>query len=102
MIKWLKKVDSIVLVLILTIFIGVVVITLRSKTYYVGYEIAKLKGQEKDLRAQNTDLNVEITAIQRNIRNSLLNEKDAQSRAKFIFPETTHVITEEDNNEKRN
>lgn len=102
MIRWLKKVDSIVLVLILTIFIGVVVITLRSRTYYVGYEIAKLKGQEKDLRTQNTELQIEITSVQRNLRNSLLNEKDAQGRTKFVFPDNAHVIIEKDNNEKRN
>lgn len=94
MIKWLKKVDSIVTIMIFTIIIGVIVITLRSRTYYVGYEIAKLKSQEKDLREQNGELQIELTELKRDVRNTLLNEKDATGKLKFIFPDTKHVISE--------
>lgn len=95
MIQWLKKVDSIVTIMIFTMIVGGIVITLRSRTYYIGYEIAKLKNQEKNLREQNDELRVELTAVQRNIRNSLLSEKDSTGKPKYIFPDTSHVIVEE-------
>lgn len=96
MIRWLKKLDSIVTIMIFTIIVGVIVITLRSRTYYIGYEIAKIKSQEKNLRIQNDELRIELTELQRHVRNSLLNEKDSRGRPKFIFPDTSHVINEGD------
>jgi len=97
MIKWLKKIDSVVTVLVLTIVIGVCVVTLRSQTYYVGYDIAKLKSQEKSLRKQNTELQIELSKLQRNIRAKLLSEKNAVGNKKMVFPDTAHVIVEEEN-----
>lgn len=96
MFRWFKKIDSIVFVLIITIIIGVAVITLRSKTYSVGYEIAKLKSKEKKLREQNTEIRIKLSQLQKQIRDKLLNETNAQGQKRFIFPDTGHVITEED------
>lgn len=94
MIQWFKKLDSIVTIMIFTIIIGVIVITLRSRTYYIGYEIAKLKGQEKSLREENGELLIERANVQRNIRNTLLNEKDADGKSKFVFPDLEHVLVD--------
>ncbi len=102
MIRWLKKIDSIVFVLILTIIIGVAVITLRSKTYTVGYEIAKLKANEKSLRKQNAELHIQLSQLQKKIRERLLNQNNTAGQKKFIFPDTAHVIIEENTHEKRN
>lgn len=95
MIRWLKQIDSIVFVLILTIIIGVAVITLRSKTYSVGYEIAKLKAKEKNLREKNTELRIQLSQQQRSLRERLLNTRNAEGKKKFVFPDTEHVILEE-------
>lgn len=97
MIQWFKKLDSIVTIMIFTIIIGVVVITLRSRTYYIGYEIAKLKGQEKVLREENGELLIERANVQRNIRNTLLNEKDTDGKSKFVFPDLEHVLVDKGN-----
>lgn len=95
MINWFKKLDSIVIIMIFTIIIGVIVITLRSRTYYIGYEIANLKNQEKTLREENGELLIERANVQRNLRNTLLNEKDSSGKSKFVFPEPSHVLTDE-------
>lgn len=84
--------------MILTIIIGVIVITLRSRTYYIGYEIAKLKNKEKSLREQNDELSVQLTTLKREVRNSLLKEKDSLGGPKFIFPDKSNVIIEEETN----
>lgn len=94
MIHWFKKLDSIVTIMIFTIIIGGIVITLRSRTYYIGYEIAKLKNQEKILREENGELLIERANLHRNIRNTLLNEKDNSGKAKFVFPNSSHVLTD--------
>ena len=82
--------------------IGVGVITLRSKTYRVGYEIAKLKAQEKSLREQNTELRIRLSQLQKQVRDKLLNEKNAAGQKKFIFPDTAHVMIEENRRENSN
>jgi len=94
MIHWFKKLDSIVTIMIFTIIIGGIVITLRSRTYYIGYEIAKLKNQEKILREENGELLIERANLHRTIRNTLLSEKDNSGKPKFVFPNSSHVLTD--------
>lgn len=81
-------------IMIFTIIIGGIVITLRSRTYYIGYEIAKLKNQEKSLREENGELLIERANLQRTLRNTLLNEKDGSGKSKFVFPDPSHVLTD--------
>ena len=102
MFTWIFKLDSIVLVLLFTIIAGGGVIALRSKTYSVGYEIAKLKSQEQKLREQNTELRIQLYQAQKRIRERLLAEKTMDGKKKFVFPDNTHVIIEKHKNAKRN
>ena len=92
MIKIIKKIDIIVAIIIFTICIGVVVITMRSKTYHIGYEIAELKRKEKNLREKQIELQSELAEVQRSVRDKLLAEKDKQGKPKFLLPDQRYVI----------
>ena len=92
MFKYLKKIDSVVLIIVLTIIIGIIVISLRSRTYSIGYEIAHLKNKEKNLRQKKDELLSNQTSVQRDVRDALLAEKDSKNLPKYILPDQNHVI----------
>ncbi len=92
MFKILKKIDAIVVIIIFTICIGVVVITMRSKTYSIGYEIASLKGKENQLRQRQIELQSELASTQRMVRDKLLAEQDKFGKPKYILPDPKHVL----------
>jgi cell division protein FtsL len=94
MFKLLKKIDAIVVILIFTICVGVVVITMRSKTYSIGYEIASLKNKEKQFRQRQIELQSELASTQRMVRDKLLTEQDKLGRPKYILPDAKHVLRE--------
>ena len=94
MLGFLKKIDSIVLIVVITIIVGVVVISLRSKTYSIGYEIAHLKNKERTLRQKKEELQSQLATVQRDTRDRLLSEKDGSGNQRFILPDQNHVIKE--------
>lgn len=92
MFKILKDFDAIIAIIFLTIIVGIIVITMRSKTYSVGYEIAALKSKEKTLRQRQIELQSELAATERNVREGLLTQKDSVGRPKFILPDPKRVL----------
>ncbi len=90
----LKKIDAIVLIIIFTICVGVAVITMRSKTYSIGYEIAALKNKEKQLSQRQVELQTDLASAQRLIRDRLLAEQGKDGKPKYILPDAKHVIRE--------
>lgn len=95
MIRWIAKIDIIVVVIIMTVCIGVAVISMRSKTYSIGYEIASLKARERHLRQHQIELQSDYAKTQKSIRNKLLSEQDKSGQAKYVLPDLKHVIKEE-------
>ena len=94
MFKLLKKIDAMVVIIFFTICIGVVVITMRSKTYSIGYEIASLKNKEKQLRQRQIELQSDLASTRRMVRDKLLSQQDKLGKPKYILPDPTHVIRE--------
>ena len=94
MIKLLKKIDAIVIIIIFTICVGVAVITMRSNTYTIGYEIAALKNKEKQLHQRQSEIKTEIASTQRYVRDNLLAQQNKQGKTKYILPDASHVIRE--------
>ncbi|WP_186646403.1 hypothetical protein [Fluviispira vulneris] len=92
MLKLFKQFDAIIAIIFLTIIVGVVVITMRSKTYSVGYEIASLKTKEKSLRQRQVELQSELAATERTVRDNLLSLKDKSGRPKYILPDPKRVM----------
>ncbi|KAB8030868.1 hypothetical protein [Fluviispira multicolorata] len=92
MMKLFKQFDAIIAIIFLTILVGVVVITMRSKTYSVGYEIASLKAKEKSLRQRQVELQSELAATERTVRDNLLAQKDKTGKPKYILPDPKRVM----------
>jgi len=93
--KFLKGFDAIIAIIFLTIIVGIIVITMRSKTYSVGYEIASLKAKEKLLRQRQVELQSELAATEKNVRDNLLSQKDANGKSKYILPDPKRVLRAE-------
>lgn len=95
MLHVLKKIDAMVFVIFITICVGILVITMRSKTYSIGYEIATLKSKERNLRQRQTELKSELASTQRMVRDKLLSEHDSSGQQKYVLPDQKHVLREE-------
>ncbi|MGY3803148.1 hypothetical protein ACWNT8_03675 [Pigmentibacter ruber] len=95
MLKFLKGFDAIIAIIFLTIIVGIIVITMRSKTYSVGYEIASLKAKEKLLRQRQVELQSELAATEKNVRDNLLSQKDINGKSKYILPDPKRVLRAE-------
>ena len=95
MLTLIKKIDVMVVIIFFTICVGVLVITMRSKTYYIGYEIASLKMTENKLRQRQTELQSDLAITQRLVRDKLLSEKNADGSMKYILPNQQHVLRED-------
>jgi hypothetical protein len=95
MLTFIKKIDVMVVIIFFTISIGVLVITMRSKTYSIGYEIASLKNKENKLRQRQTELQSDLAATQRFVREKLLSEKKPDGTIKYVLPDQQHVLREE-------
>lgn len=95
MLKFLKGFDAIIAIIFLTIIVGIIVITMRSKTYSVGYEIANLKAKEKLLRQRQVELQSELAATERSVRDHLLSQKDSSGKPKYILPDPKRVLRAE-------
>jgi hypothetical protein len=93
----LKGFDAIIAIIFLTILVGVIVITMRSKTYSVGYEIAALKAKEKLIRQRQVELLSDLAATERTVRENLLSQKDLNGKAKYILPDPKRVLRIEKN-----
>lgn len=94
MIRLLKKIDAIIVIIIFTIVIGVIVTTMRSKTYSIGYELASLKLQEKQLNQKHIELQTQLAELQKSIRENLLVKTNNAGKLKYIMPDKKHVIKE--------
>ena len=95
MINFLKKIDIMVVIIIITTSVGILVITMRSKTYSVGYEIASLKKNEKQLIQKQIELELNLIQTQKMIREKLLSEQDKKGNMKYHLPDIDSVIREE-------
>ena len=81
-----------IIIIVLTIVVGVVVITMRSKTYSIGYEIAALKDKEKSLRQRQVELQSGLADAEHTVRDALLAELNSSGKQKYILPDHNHVI----------
>lgn len=58
------KIDVSILSFILVLIIAIPVTALRSGTYSIGYEIADLKNQERELYENNLELKAKLAVVQ--------------------------------------
>ncbi|MBX9702978.1 MAG: hypothetical protein K2X39_02375 [Silvanigrellaceae bacterium] len=85
----MRRVDFLVLLYFGVIFSAVGVIALRSNTISIGYDIAKTKQKELQLKQTQLELQAELASLEKSIRETMLFKKEND---KFILPEANNVI----------
>lgn len=86
------KLDASIVCFGLVMIAAIPVAALRAKTYAIGYELGKLKEQERVLRQKNVELQFEQAGIQRSVREKLVSKSGSDSNAVLRLPETGSVI----------
>lgn len=89
-IRW-KSIDASLLCFALVVIAAVPVAALRSKTYSIGYELGRLKSEEKILRQKNIDLQSQLASVQRNIRDVHIKTQNQGSKNQLNLPSKTKV-----------
>lgn len=85
------RVDASLICFALVILAAIPVASLRSKTFVLGYELGKLKSEERVLRQENAELQSELASLQRQIRDKHLG-KNAKSQPKLTLPSPHQVM----------
>ncbi|NBW82665.1 hypothetical protein EBR21_13015 [bacterium] len=86
-----KRIDASLLCFALVVIAAVPVAALRSKTYSVGYELGRLKSEERMLRQRNVDLQSQLAALQKNVRENRLKSNSADGQPKLNLPSKSNV-----------
>lgn len=86
------RVDASMVCFALVVLAAIPVATLRSKTYAIGYELGKLKAQERALRQHNIELQSELAAVQRSIRDKHVARGPKSDSGKLLLPGAEAVI----------
>lgn len=89
-IHW-KRIDASLLCFALVVVAAVPVAALRSKTYSIGYELGRLKSEEKLLRQRNVELQSQLATVQRSVRDNQLKTTVAGKPTQLNLPSKTNV-----------
>lgn len=88
----LKKIDASILCFALVVIAAIPVAALRTKTYAVGYELGRLKAEERLLRQKNTELESQLASVQRGVRESRIKKSADGHSSALNFPSRSDVI----------
>ncbi|NBO37181.1 hypothetical protein EBU99_01215 [bacterium] len=90
-IHW-KRIDASLLCFALVVLAAIPVAALRTKTYGIGYELGRLKTEERQLRQKNIDLQSQLAAVQRTVRESRLKTSTNSGVSQLNLPSKTNVL----------
>jgi hypothetical protein len=88
----LKRLDASLLCFALVVVAAIPVAALRTKTYAIGYELGRLKSEEKQLRQRNTVLQGQLASVQRAVRDSRLRNPTNGGQAQLNLPSKSNVL----------
>lgn len=90
----IPRIDASIVCFALVVVAAVPVATLRSRTYSLGYDLGKLKQQEKAYRQRNTELKLAIAKTQRSIREQYFgaHAADTKNTSPLALPNQEHVF----------
>jgi hypothetical protein len=97
--KWRLDVSLVCFVLVLAAAIPVAL--LRTKTYSLGYDLGRLKSQERELRQRNVELLSQLASTQRAVRDKYVAHEGSLSgpargakiaRGELVLPEAAEVL----------
>lgn len=87
-----KKVDASILCFALVVVAAIPVAALRTKTYALGYELGRLKAEERNLRQKNMELESQLASVQRSVRESKVRGTSKESVSQLSLPSQSDVI----------
>jgi hypothetical protein len=87
-----KKVDASILCFALVVVAAIPVAALRTKTYALGYELGRLKAEERTLRQKNMELEGQLASVQRSVRESQVRGTSKEPRSQLSLPSQSDVI----------
>ncbi len=88
---FMKRIDASLLCFALVVVAAIPVAALRSKTYSIGYELGRLKSDEKHLRQRNVELQSQLASVQRTVRDNHLKSNPAGRENQLNLPSKTNV-----------
>jgi hypothetical protein len=86
-----KRIDASLLCFALVVAAAIPVAALRSKTYTIGYELGRLKSEEKQLRQRNVELQSQLASVQRAVRDNHLKSNSNSKENQLNLPSKTNV-----------
>ncbi len=89
--KYLRRIDASLLCFALVVIAAIPVAALRSKTYSIGYELGRLKSEEKHLRQRNVELQSQLASVQRSVRESHLKNNQGSKQTQLNLPAKSNV-----------
>jgi hypothetical protein len=89
--SFVKRIDASLLCFALVVAAAIPVAALRSKTYSIGYELGRLKSEEKQLRQRNVELQSQLASVQRLVRESHLKLNSGNKENQLNLPSKTNV-----------
>lgn len=90
LIKFLKF-DTSIICFVLVMAAAIPVAALRAKTYSVGYDLGKLKENERQLRQRNIELQYDLAATERQVREKNLKPGTGED-GELKLPDPTAVL----------
>ncbi|MBM3382044.1 MAG: hypothetical protein FJY29_06335 [Betaproteobacteria bacterium] len=88
----IKRIDASLLCFALVVIAAIPVAALRTKTYAIGYELGRLKSEERQLRQKNTELQGQLASVQRSVRDAKLKNTNNENEAQLKLPAKTNVL----------
>ena len=87
-----RTLDASLLCFALVVIAAIPVAALRTKTYAIGYELGRLKSEEKILRQRNMELQSQLASVQRSVRETRLRSNTPQGQAQLNLPHKNNVL----------
>ncbi|MEY4065864.1 MAG: hypothetical protein RIR26_2072 [Pseudomonadota bacterium] len=87
-----RTLDASLLCFALVVIAAIPVAALRTKTYAIGYELGRLKSEEKILRQRNMELQSQLASVQRSVRETRLKTGASSGQAQLNLPQKNNVL----------
>jgi len=87
------RIDVSLVCFVLVIAAAIPVALLRTKTYALGYELGRLKTDERELRQRNVELLSEVAAVQRSVRDKHISgARGSTKNVELVLPGIDGVL----------
>ena len=92
-----RNLDASLLCFALVVVAAIPVAALRTKTYSIGYELGRLKSEERMLRQKNIELEGQLASVQRIVRESRTGASTRGKNSQLNLPSKSDVLRPQNN-----